>query len=63
MERALGDAQYVGVKAPEARLFQQYHSEYTEEMKCFIVSEICKKDSKTRFVFTTVALGLGLDTP
>jgi len=62
-ELILGDEQYIGEAAVENRIFAQYHSEYTDDMKQTIVSELCKEISKLRLVFATVALGLGLDAP
>jgi len=59
----MGDHQYVGAHIPENRLFAQYHQTYTEKMKTFIVSEICKDCSKIRVIFATVALGMGLNSP
>ena len=59
----MGNAMYVGEHCPENRIFGQYHSEYTQKMKEHIVSELCKEESKMRLVFTTVALGMGLDAP
>lgn len=62
-EKQMGDHQYVGTNIPENRLFAQYHQTYTEKMKKFIVSEICKDCSRIRVVFATVALGMGLNSP
>lgn len=61
LEKRMGTVQYVGEDIPENRLFGQYHSEYTEAMKKFIVTEIVKKYSTLRLLFSTVALGMGLD--
>lgn len=57
------EKQYVGEYIPENRIFAQYHSEYTERMKDYIVTELCKEESKIRLVFATVALGMGLNAP
>jgi superfamily II DNA helicase RecQ len=62
-EKLLGDDMYMGEHIPENRMFAQYHSEYTNRMKEHIVQELCKENSKLRLVFTTVALGMGLDAP
>ena len=59
----MGAAQYVGESVVENRLFAQYHQVYTEDMKKFIVQELCKDRSKIRVVFATVALGMGLNAP
>ncbi|XP_053405620.1 putative ATP-dependent DNA helicase Q1 [Mercenaria mercenaria] len=62
-EKKMGDKQYMGEAIPENRLFAQYHQTYTEKMKKFIVSELCKEQSVIRVVFATVALGMGLNSP
>ena len=62
-ERLLGNDMYIGEPCPENRIFGQYHSEYTSKMKEFIVRELCNEHSKLRLVFTTVALGMGLNAP
>lgn len=61
LEKALGAKQYVGGDKPEHRLFGQYHSTYTEEMKSIIVKQLCQEKSTLRLVFATVALGMGLN--
>ena len=63
MEKLLGQCQYDGEPIPENRIFAQYHKEYTEKLKKFIVSEICREESKIRLIFATVALGMGLNVP
>lgn len=63
MDIHLGMEQYVGDAKPENRLFQQFHAEYPDQMKNFIVAELCKLNSKTRLVFATISLGMGLDAP
>ena len=62
-EKYMGADQYVGSSVPENRLFAQYQQVYTDEMKQFIVKELCKDRSKIRLVFATVALGMGLNAP
>lgn len=62
-EKHMGKDQYVGAAVPENRLFGQYQQVYTEDMKKFIVKELCKENSKIRLVFATVALGMGLNAP
>ena len=46
-------------------LLMQYHSPQTEEMKLEILSQLKGNDSsrKTRVVFATVAIGLGVNIP
>ena len=63
MADLMGTQQYIGDDRPENRLFAQYHQQYTERMKKFIVAEICKEDSTIRLVFATVCLGMGLNAP
>ena len=62
-EKKMGKKQYVGANIPENRLFAQYQQVYTENMKKFIVQELCKEESRIRIVFATVALGMGLNAP
>jgi superfamily II DNA helicase RecQ len=59
----LGNKQYVGEIKPENRLFAQYHQQYSEKMKRFVVKEMCKENSRVRLMFATVALGMGLNAP
>lgn len=61
LEKNLGNRQYIGDPIPENRIFAQYHQTYTEKMKFFIVQEICKSNSRIRFVMCTVTLGMGLN--
>lgn len=61
LENNLGNRQYIGDPIPENRIFAQYHQTYTDKMKSFIVQEICKSNSRIRFVMCTVALGMGLN--
>ena len=63
LENMMGKEQYSGENCPENRLFAQYHQQYTDKMKKFIVSELCKEDSTIRFVLATVCLGMGLNAP
>ena len=48
---------------PENRIFAQYHKDYTEAMKLYIVRELRKAEPKLCLIFSTVALGMGLDAP
>ena len=63
----LGDKSYVpsDERIPKNCLFAQYHSPQTEEMKLEILSQLKGNDSsrKTRVVFATVAIGLGVNIP
>ena len=61
-ERMLGDSQYVGEsKNPEARLFNQFHAPATKKMKKSVLREIKSNNSRTRVLFATTALGMGVD--
>ena len=51
------------LKRPENRLFAQYHTEYTTQMKSHIIQEIKKENPSLRLVLATVALGMGLNAP
>ena len=62
-ERTLGDEQYVGVRNPSSRLFNQFHASSTDEMKSEMLREIVKPNSKLRVLFATSALGMGVDIP
>jgi len=48
---------------PENRLFAQFHTDYTEDMKKHIISDMSKKKPITRLILATVALGMGLNAP
>ena len=48
---------------PENRLFGQFHSPQTDEMKEAILQQLCKQESKCRVVFATMAMGMGIDIP
>ena len=63
----LDDKSYIpsDEKIPKNCLFAQYHSPQTEEMKLEILTQLKSNDSsrKTRVVFATVAIGLGVNIP
>ena len=62
-ESVLGSNQYFpagSLAVPENRLFAQFHSPQTEEMKDEILKQLCSSKSTVRVVFATVALGMGL---
>ena len=46
---------------PENRLFAQFHSPQTKEMKDQILKQLCSSESTVRVVLATVALGMGVD--
>ena len=46
---------------PENRLFAQFHSPQTNEMKDEILRQLSSGQSVIRVVFATVALGMGVD--
>ena len=50
-----------GMPIPENRLFAQFHSPQTKEMKDVILKQLCSSKSIVRVVFATVALGMGVD--
>lgn len=63
-DRKLGDEQYISSSAaakPENRLFAQYHAPETKAMKDQILNELSSSNSRIRFVFATVAIGMGVD--
>ena len=63
-DKFLGSEQYVdNTKSPRARLFNQFHSPSTSNMKNDILEEIKFKDSRIRLLFATTALGMGVDAP
>ena len=65
-ERQLGSQQYHPSNAealPENRLFAQFHSPQTNAMKDQILKELASPISKVRVIFTTVAMGMGVDIP
>ena len=49
------------MQIPENRLFAQFHSPQTKEMKNEILNQLCSPQSIIRVVFATVALGMGVD--
>ena len=49
------------MQIPENRLFAQFHSPQTKEMKNEILKQLCSPQSIIRVVFATVALGMGVD--
>ena len=63
-ESVLGNSQYFptgSMPVPENRLFAQFHSPQTQEMKDVILKQLCSSESTVRVVFATVALGMGVD--
>lgn len=63
-ESVLGSSQYFpagSMPVPENRLFAQFHSPQTQEMKDEILKQLCSSESTIRVVFATVALGMGVD--
>ena len=63
-ESVLGQNQYHpegSLPIPENRLFAQFHSPQTKEMKDQILKQLCSPESTVRVVFATVALGMGVD--
>jgi ATP-dependent DNA helicase RecQ len=62
-ESVLGNSQYFptgSMPVPENRLFAQFHSPQTQEMKDVILKQLCSSESTVRVVFATVALGMGV---
>ena len=63
MTYELKEKAYHGNPEPENRIFAQYHKDYPNDMKKFIVNEIVKQNSTIRLVLATIALGMGLNAP
>ena len=64
LERILGDNQYVNkTKNPADRLFTQFHSPQTCNMKADILSEMLKESANIRVILATSALGMGVNLP
>ena len=60
----LKDRQFNGKESiPENRLFAQYHTDYTNDMKKMISSDLAKKTPTIRLVLATVALSIWLNAP
>jgi len=62
----LGKEQYYPLGAEawrENRLFAQYHALQTTAMKDQILKELASPASKVRLIFSTVAMGMGVDIP
>ena len=60
----LGSKQYFpagSMAIPENRLFAQFHSPQTKEMKDKVLKQLCSTHNGIRVVFATVALGMGVD--
>ena len=49
------------MQVPENRLFAQFHSPQTKEMKNEILNQLSSPQSIIRVVFATVALGMDVD--
>ena len=63
-ESVLGNKQYFPADAspvPQNRLFGQFHSPQTADMKEEILQQLTSPDSTIRVVFATVAMGMGVD--
>ena len=63
-ESVLGSSQYYpkgSLPIPENRLFAQFHSPQTSQMKDEILKQLCSEESTIRVIFATVALGMGVD--
>ena len=64
LERILGDNQYVNkTKNPADRLFAQFHSPQTSNMKADILLEMLKESANIRVILATSALGMGVNLP
>jgi len=46
---------------PENRLFAQFNTDYTEDKKKHIISDMSKKKTTTCLILATVALGMGIN--
>ena len=66
LDRLLGKEQYFPPGSPEApcnRLFAQFHSPQSRDMKQEIFSEITKDNPTQRLLLVTIAFGMGIDPP
>ncbi|XP_052216227.1 ATP-dependent DNA helicase Q1-like isoform X2 [Dreissena polymorpha] len=64
LNSTLKEKQYNGKEhIPENRLFAQFHTDYTADMKKHIITDLCKRTPTTRLILATVALGMGLNAP
>ncbi|XP_066930299.1 ATP-dependent DNA helicase RecQ-like [Clytia hemisphaerica] len=63
-DKILAENQYVnGEISCKTRLFNQFHSPSPPCEKNYILEEIKEIDSRTRVLFATTALGMGVDAP
>lgn len=53
----------LGFECPEKQCYAQYHTNYPEKMKNYIVSELSKSEPVIRVVLATVALVIGMHAP
>ena len=63
-ESVLGHSRYFpegSPPIPHNRLFGQFHSRQTDDMKDEILKQLCSEQSVIRVIFATVALGMGVD--
>ena len=63
-ESVLGQNQYHpkgSTPIPENRLFAQFHSPQTKELKDEFLKHLCSSENTVRVIFATIALGMGVD--
>ena len=64
LSKTLKNLQYNGKEEiPENRVFAQFHTDYTSDMKKYIISAVSRKNPTTCLILATVALGMGLNAP
>ena len=59
----LGNKAYSDEQIPENRIFAQYHSGCTEEMRVHVVQELSGEKSKIPLVYAMIILSMELNTP
>eukprot|EP00732_Lithocolla_globosa_P003688 Lithocolla_globosa_v1_NODE_3058_length_1779_cov_10.336427.p1 type:complete len:226 gc:universal NODE_3058_length_1779_cov_10.336427:228-905(+) len=58
---SFGMAQYVnGVERVEDRLFGMYHKDTNDRIKAIILQQVSNPDSPLRYLFVTIAFGMGI---
>ena len=66
LDRQLGDYQYFPLgceKIPSNRLFAQFHSRQSKNMKEEIIKDVTRENPTQRLLLVTIAFGMGIDPP
>ncbi len=66
LERLLGDCQYFPTgceEIPSNRLFAQFHSRQSKNMKEEIIKDVTSENPTQRLLLVTIAFGMGIDPP